>query len=171
MANWFNKFREFMGGYDSSDNEAAVKKAEEATKAVKSTEEIGKEANSYAGAAAANQAGLAKKQAKAAAMQNGGGRLAAATSAAGAAQNASTEGFSNAANTGAQVATGQNAAKVGALSGESNAIANKAANRQNAINSHANRVTSLANTSISAAGSMLSDEKKKHTYIPKEDRH
>lgn len=134
LSNSLSKFKDWIGGYDNEDNKAYVNKAAEATKAVKDTQTLANEGRSAAGIAASDKAGEAKKAAKAAAMQGGGGRLAAATSGANAAANASAQGYAETANQMTNVAANQNAAKVGAISGEANALQTKAANRQNAKN-------------------------------------
>jgi hypothetical protein len=134
LGNTLGKFKDWVGGYDESDNNAYVNKAKEATNAVKDTQTLANEGRAAAGIAAADKAGEAKKAAKAAAMQGGGGKLAAATSGANAAANASAQGYAETANQMTGVAANQNAAKVGAISGEANALQNKAANRQNAKN-------------------------------------
>lgn len=134
LSSSLSKFKDWIGGYDNEDNKAYVNKAKEATKAVKDTQTLANEGRAAAGIAASDKAGEAKKAAKAAAMQGGGGRLAAATSGANAAANASAQGYAETANQMTGVAAGQNAAKVGAISGEANALQTKAANRQNAKN-------------------------------------
>ena len=95
-------------------------------------------------------------------MQGGGGRLAAATSGANAAANASAQGYAETANQMTNVAAGQNAAKVGAISGEANALQTKAANRQNAKNTF---TTNYGAPAFQQGLSMLSDATTKNIQV------
>lgn len=162
LSNSLSKFKDWVGGYDNEDNKAYVNKAKEATNAVKDTQTLANEGRSAAGIAAADKAGEAKKAAKAAAMQGGGGKLAAATSGANAAANASAQGYAETANQMTNVAAGQNAAKVGAISGEANALQTKAANRQNAKNTF---TTNYGAPAFQQGLSMLSDASTKNIQV------
>lgn len=70
-----------------------------------SASDLYKEGRGVASAAAGDKAAIAKKQAKASAMQNGAGRMTAAVQGAGAASNAVNEGFDS------NVSTGMSAAQ------------------------------------------------------------
>jgi hypothetical protein len=162
LGNTLSKFKDWVGGYDESDNNAYINKAKEATNAVKDTQTLANEGRAAAGVAAADKAGEAKKAAKAAAMQGGGGKLAAATSGANAAANASAQGYAETANQMTGVAANQNAAKVGAISGEANALQTKAANRQNARNTF---TTNYGASAFKQGLSMLSDASTKNIQV------
>lgn len=72
-----------------------------------SASDLYKEGRGIASAAAGDKAAIAKKQAKAAAMQNGAGRMTAAVQGAGAASNAVNEGFDSNVSTGMGAAQSQ----------------------------------------------------------------
>lgn len=111
-----------------------------------SASELYKEGRGVASAAAGDKAAIAKKQAKAAAMQNGAGRMTAAVQGAGAASNAVSEGFDS------NVATGMSAAQ----------SQEQAANQieQNKANAKANSLLSTAQGKA-AAKSAAQDTKNK----------
>ena len=96
------------GAYESAAraNEQAQQQLEAAKNIkTKSAEETMKEGQTAAGVAAANKAGEAKKQAKAAATMGNASRLQSALAGAGAASKAASEGFSDTANSQAQLAS------------------------------------------------------------------
>lgn len=95
--------------------ETYKKEAEDIAKNTKSAKELYQEGKEVAGATASNKAGIAKRNAKAAAMQNSGSKLMSAIQGAQAAVDASTGGFDeaagNAATLGANIQNQQNALK------------------------------------------------------------
>lgn len=95
-----------------------------------SASDLYKEGRGVASAAAGDKAAIAKKQAKAAAMQNGAGRMTAAVQGAGAASNAVNEGFDS------NVATGMSTAQSQEQAANSNELS-KAGTQANALMSTA----------------------------------
>ena len=162
-----SKFTDFFTGNDHKRKAESLR--DEAAKIENtSAEELQKEGTAYAGRAASNKASQAKKQAKAAAIQNGGNRLQAANAAAGAAQEAASEGYDSAANAGTALAQAQDAAN-------KNAQRNSLLNQANAEESKKSGFDVIGGIATTAAQikNLTSDSNKKHvkhTYIPKEER-
>lgn len=173
--NWKNLVdpgRALFGDEDKEEAEEKTKQArakrEEATKlASKSVSEFQKEGRAAAGQAASDKAGIAKRQAKASIMQSGGNRLQAATNAASAAQDASTEEYDTTSQAMTNAAQAQNAAQVAALNNEASGLQKEAEEAQKRSQNRKNRIVQAAGAAMTL---LSSDCRKKHVYIPKEDR-
>lgn len=163
-----SKFTDFFTGNDHKRKAQSLR--DEAAKIEnKSAEELQKEGTAYAGRAASNKASQAKKQAKAASIQNGGNRLQAANAAANAAQEAASEGYDSAANAGTALAQAQDTANKNA---QRNSLLNQA-NAEESKKSGLDVIGGIATTAASIKNLTSSDSNKKHvkhTYIPKEER-
>lgn len=162
-----SKFTDFFTGNDHKRKAESLR--EEAAKIEnKSAEELQKEGTAYAGRAASNKASQAKKQAKAASMQNGGNRLQAANAAANAAQEAASEGYDSAAQAGTALAQAQDAANKNA---QRNSLLNQA-NSEESKKSGFDVIGGIATTAAQVKNLASDSNKKhvKHTYIPKEER-
>ena len=134
-----------------------------------SVSELQKEGRAAAGQAASDKAGIAKRQAKAATMQSGGNRLQAATNAASAAQDASTEGYDTTSQAMTNAAQAQLQSRVNALTNEATGNDAQAKAAQERSQKRKDRVAQAAGTAMSFLA-QSSDVRKKHVYIPKEDR-
>ena len=114
----------------------------------KSAKQLYQEGREIAGTAANDKAGLAKKQAKAAAMQAGGGKLFAAIQGAQAATDAVQTGYDEAAQSAAQMAQSQENAQKGAEMSKAQSQANT---ELNTAQSQAQNATSLGAAAAGAA--------------------
>lgn len=121
-----------------ADYEQAMKDAESKRK---STKELYSEGKEIASAAAGNKAGLAKKNAKAAAMQGTGSKLMSAIQGAQAAADAASEGFDATAGTAASMSQMSNAQ---AIQNAQNAAQNKLNAEQQAAQNRLNATTGAA---------------------------
>lgn len=164
----------------STDNEAkaieeANKRLVEAKSNIKGAEQLAQAGRAAAGQAAADKAGIAKKQAKAASMMQNVGKLKSAIAGSSAAADASAQGYSETAENAAnreQTAEQQryNAEKDIA----SNVIAKGAAEDERTRKNRANLVKAAGDVTNAATTLLTSDgdckNYKKHTYINKEER-
>lgn len=167
----------------STDNEAkaieeANKRLVEAKSNIKSAEQLGQAGRAAAGQAAADKAGIAKKQAKAASMMQNVGKLKSAIAGSSAAADASAQGYSEASENAAnreQTAEQQryNAEKDIA----SNIVAKGEAEDERTRKNRANLVKAAGDVTeaVGDVASLLKSDGnckniKKHTYISKEER-
>lgn len=125
-----------------------------------SASDLYKEGRGIASSAAGDKAAIAKKQAKASAMQNGAGRMTAAVQGAGAASNAVNEGFDSNVSTGMGAAQTQeqnsNTNELTKANAKSSALLStaegKARAKTNAKNARENRSLSTLGTFASLLG-------------------
>lgn len=173
MGLWSN-FKDWATGEDEVKKATAqanklIQQASELK--TKSAEETMKEGRAAAGTAAADKAGEAKSQAKAASAMSGGSRLQNAMAGAKAAGKAASEGYTDTAN---QVAATQAQIDAQNVANKQNLAAQQASNLTTAAQNKANR-EQQRNAAISTTlGSIFSDgtvkDIKKHTYLKPEDR-
>ena len=144
----------------------------------KSVEETMREGQAAAGTAAANKAGEAMKNAKAAAVMGNAGRLQAATAGAGAAADAASQGFTETANASQALAASQDQAEkqrqVDLAKAQADLTAAQGQNQIAQAEGEAGRKGAMRQATLGAVGALFSDEKvksfKRHTYIKPEDR-
>lgn len=143
----------------------------------KSAEETMQEGQTAAGVAAANKAGEAAKNAKAAAVMGNAGRLQAATAGANAAADAASQGFTETANASQALAAQQDAAEkqrqVDLAKAQANLTAAQGQQQIAQAEGEADRRAGMRQATLGAVGSIFSDascKKFKHTYIKPEDR-
>lgn len=161
-------FQNKISGAEDDYNDARKKLAQATELSKKTASDFQTEGRAAAGQAAADKAGQAKKQAKAATMQAGGNRLQAATNAAGAAQAASSEGYDTTSNAMTQAAQAQNQAQISSLQAEAAAKQTEAKSKSEEADKWYDRGAQIASSFI--GGMASSDSRKKHIYIPKEQR-
>jgi hypothetical protein len=132
------------------------------------------EGRAAAGQASSDAAGLAKKSAKAASMQQSGNKMASAANAAAAAGNAAQQGYADTTNAMTNIAAGNEQGDLNRQLQSDIANANREENRyQQKKQRQMNMFNSMASLGGTLGGAVLSDETKKkvkHTYIPVENR-
>lgn len=143
----------------------------------KSVEETMQEGQTAAGIAAANKAGEAAKNAKAAAVMGNAGRLQAATAGANAAADAASQGFTETANASQALAAQQDAAEkqrqVDLAKAQADLTAAQGQQNINQAEGEAQRRGAMRQATLGAVGALFSDancKKFKHTYIPASER-
>lgn len=151
---------------EEKTDQARAKRAEATKLAQTSVSKLQQEGRAAAGQAASDKAGIAKRQAKATTMQNGGNRLQAATNAASAAQDASTTGYDETSQAMTNAAQAQLQSQINALNNEATALDKEAETSREKSEKRKDRTAQAA----ASVMKFLSDCRKKHVYIPKEDR-
>lgn len=123
MSNWFTKIYDWATGTDDDDYTYSTENTDKAVAAANealsnldtsrsSAADLYSKGQEAAGSAAGNKAGIAKREVRAAALMNGGGKLASAVQGAQAASDAVSEGYdSTAANAANLAASQENAEK------------------------------------------------------------
>ena len=158
----------FTGGYATTQKSAsAIEEAgkeyksnlEDISKNLKSAQQLYQEGKEAASSAAANKAGIAKRNAKAAAMQTGGSKLLSAIQGAQAANDASTQGFdetaANQAALGANIQSGKAALASQGAQAVYNAKAASAEAKAQQAQNRANKTAQTAQTAASIGSSFI----------------
>lgn len=174
MASLFNDIWGSVFGTTNA-NEAQAKEAyqnalDNSKKNLRSSTELYQAGRSAAGAAAADKAGIAKKQAKGAAMMNGASKLQGALQGAAAATDASQQGYDETANQAANLEAGIDKQKTAIDLEKANAEIDSARAKDKAINDNRNAMRNTAASIISAFSDKNVKSFKKHSYLKPEER-